>query len=32
MGFGVIGAGRWQLRLWFAAVLQLRADIFQFGF
>lgn len=32
MGFGVIGAGRWQLRLLFAVVLQLRADVFQFGF
>ena len=32
MGFGVIGAGRWQLRHFFAIVLQLRADVFQFRF
>jgi hypothetical protein len=32
MGFGVIGAGRWQLRLRFAVVLQSGQDVFQFGF
>jgi hypothetical protein len=32
IGFGVIGAGRWQLRLWFAVVLQSGQDVFQFGF